>query len=177
LRAAPCINRGQFRRLPTHATLNAGASRPRAPPRSFQQRFQRSLKGLCVEVSVPISLPVAVRFSIPVWLDDDGFGLCVELVLPIPSAVEFVPVGPPPLVLWAKDTVLWPAKRTRATKAAPVLQCIARRCEHPQFEGQRADVGCGSLFDVAFRGRVRPTSAGVEFERRLKRRDWRNEVS
>ena len=161
MRAAPCINRGQFRRLPTHATLNAGASRPRAPPRSFQQRFQRSLKGLCVEVSVPISLPVAVRFSIPVWLDDDGFGLCVELVLPTPSAVEFVPVGPPPPEYsgWLKTPCFGQRREREPLRLLRLLQCIARRCEHPQFEGQRADVGCGSLFDVAFRGRVRPTSA------------------
>ena len=47
--------------------------------------------GLCVEVSVPISLPVAFPFSIPVGPGDDGRGLCVELVLPIPSAVGVYP--------------------------------------------------------------------------------------
>jgi hypothetical protein len=42
--------------------------------------FQRRSGGLCVEVSVPVS--PSFRFS-PVGLDDDGRGLCVELVLPI----------------------------------------------------------------------------------------------
>ena len=51
--------------------------------------------GLCVEVSVLISLPVAFPFSIPVGPGDDGRGLCVELVLPIPSAVG----STPPLLL------------------------------------------------------------------------------
>src|SRR5690242_3981309 len=45
--------------------------------------------GLCVDESVPISVP---RFSIPVWREAGlGLGLCVELVLPMPSAV-----GSPP---------------------------------------------------------------------------------
>jgi hypothetical protein len=49
--------------------------------------LQRFSDGLCVEVSVPVSLPVAFPFSIPVGPGDDGRGLCVELVLPIPSAL------------------------------------------------------------------------------------------
>jgi hypothetical protein len=56
---------------------------------------QRSFDGLWVEESEPISLPVAFRFSIPVGADDCGRGLCVELVLPIPSWVGFVPVRVP----------------------------------------------------------------------------------
>jgi hypothetical protein len=50
---------------------------------------QRFSDGLCIEVSVPISLPVVFPFSIPVGPGDDGRGLCVELVLPIPSALGF----------------------------------------------------------------------------------------
>jgi hypothetical protein len=46
---------------------------------------------IVVEVSVLISLPVAFAFSIPVGPGDDGRGLCVELVLPIPSAVGSTP--------------------------------------------------------------------------------------
>ena len=59
--------------------------------------------GLCVEVLVPISLPVLVQFSMPVLLDDEPLGLWVELVLPIPSALgepasPFCPAeGEPPV--------------------------------------------------------------------------------
>ena len=66
---------------------------------SVPQRFSDGVgvfsDGLCVEVSVLISLPVAFPFSIPVGPGDDGRGLCVELVLPIPSAVG----STPPLLL------------------------------------------------------------------------------
>jgi hypothetical protein len=55
------------------------------PRRGFQRR---SLGGLCVEVTVPIS--PSFRFS-PVGLDDDGPGLCVELVLPIVCPEESCP--------------------------------------------------------------------------------------
>ena len=58
-----------------------GAERRNATVQSFLP------DGLCVEVLVPISLPVAVRFSMPVVLDDEPLGLWVELVLPIPSAL------------------------------------------------------------------------------------------
>jgi len=61
-------------------------------PADLVPKAQRTLQffvpdGLCVEVLVPISLPVAVRFSMPVVLDDEPLGLWVELVLPIPSAL------------------------------------------------------------------------------------------
>ena len=83
------------------------------------QWLQRSFGGLCVEVVVPVSL--WFLFSIPVGLDDDGRGLCVELVLPIHCPAEEFEAPPSPLVSSAKDIVLGPAKRMRATTAARIL--------------------------------------------------------
>jgi hypothetical protein len=62
--------------------------------------------GLCLDVSVPISVPLL--FSIPVALDE-GFGLWVELVLPMPSAVgepatPFSPADNAPPFSAAKQT-------------------------------------------------------------------------
>ena len=54
-----------------------------------------------MEVVVPVSL--WFLFSIPVGLDDDGRGLCVELVLPIPCPAEEFEAPPSPLVS-AADT-------------------------------------------------------------------------
>ena len=99
---------------------------------------RRSLGGLCVEVTVPIS--PSFRFS-PLGLDDDGPGLCVELVLPIVCPEESCPeegLGPTacpeepcpeegldaPPVFSAKDSVVVPAKRAIATAAAAILRCI-----------------------------------------------------
>jgi hypothetical protein len=72
-----------------------------------------------VEVVVPVS--PWFLFSIPVGLDDDGRGLCVELVLPIPCPAEEFEAPPSPLVSSAKDIVFGPAKRMRATTAARIL--------------------------------------------------------
>ena len=72
-----------------------------------------------MEVVVPVSL--WFLFSIPVGLDDDGRGLCVELVLPIPCPAEEFEAPPSPLVSSAKDIVLGPAKRMSATTAAGIL--------------------------------------------------------
>ena len=99
---------------------------------------RRSLGGLCVEVTVPVSS--SFRFS-PVGLDDDGPGLCIELVLPIVCPEESCPeegLGPTacpeepcpeegldaPPVFSAKDSVVVPAKRAIATAAAAILRCI-----------------------------------------------------
>ena len=79
---------------------------------------QRSLGGLCVEVSVPVPW---FRFSIPVGLGDDGCGLCVELVLPTLCPEEELDVPP---AFSAKDIVLVPAKRTIATTVVQILRCI-----------------------------------------------------
>ena len=66
--------------------------------------------GLCVEASLPVSVPL--RFSIPVALVD-GLGLCVELVMPMPSAegepaTPFSPDDGAPPVSAARDTMLEP---------------------------------------------------------------------
>src|SRR6476646_4522919 len=92
--------------------------------------------GLCVEVSVPISLPVAFPLSIPVGPGDDGRGLCVELVLPIRSAVGSTPplywserkrlrqrhtgdFGPPP-----EDDLQWPpVPQASARSFTPISFC------------------------------------------------------
>ena len=103
--------------------------------RGFQRR---SLGGLCVEVTVPVS--PSFRFS-PVGLDNDGLGLCVELVLPIVCPEESCPeAGPGPIAcpevpcpeegldappaFSAKDSVVVPAKRAIATAATAILRCI-----------------------------------------------------
>ena len=91
-----------------------------------------------MEVTVPVS--PSFRFS-PVGLDDDGTGLCVELVLPIVCPEESWPeVGPGPTAcpevpcpeegldappaFSAKDGVVVQAKRAIATAATAILRCI-----------------------------------------------------
>ena len=87
-----------------------------------------------MEVSVPVS--PSFRFS-PVGLDDDGAGLCVELVLPIvcscPEDGLDAPPGPiacpedgldAPPAFSAKETVVVPVKRAIATTAAAILRCM-----------------------------------------------------
>src|SRR5438045_5996837 len=91
-----------------------------------QKRHSFFPVGSCVDVSVPIvsALP---RFSIPVSFEAGlGLGLCVELVLPMPSAV-----GEPPTpcvdgatVSAARDKPLQPIQRTKAAAAIPILRCI-----------------------------------------------------
>jgi hypothetical protein len=92
---------------------------PCRPINRHRFTVQRSLGGLCVEVSVPV--PPWFRFSIPVGLGDDGCGLCVELVLPTLCPEEELDVPP---AFSAKDIVLVPAKRTIATTVVPILRCI-----------------------------------------------------
>jgi hypothetical protein len=106
-----------------HSLTGVGARRRHMliDRRGFQRR---SLGGLCVEVSVPVS--PCFRFSIPVGLGDDGRGLCVELVLPISCPEESFPeegLDAPP-GFSAKDTVVVPVKRAIATTAAAILRCI-----------------------------------------------------
>ena len=99
----------------------------RLPARRILQSFLRV--GLCVDESVPISVP---RFSIPVWREAGlGLGLCVELVLPMPGAV-----GSPPTpfvdgvaVSAARDKPLAPIKSTKATAAVRMLRCITLSSE------------------------------------------------
>lgn len=83
----------------------------------------------CVDVSLPISLPL--RFSIPVGVDGGGLGLCVELVLPIPSpegepATPFSPADGAPPVSAARETMLEPMKMAKAAAAVPMLRRIKR---------------------------------------------------
>src|SRR4029078_1782857 len=80
--------------------------------------------GLCVDESVPTSVPL---LTIPVsFAAGLGLGLCVELVLPIPSSA-----GEPPTpcvdgaaVSAARDKPLAPIKRTKTTAAVRMLRCI-----------------------------------------------------
>jgi hypothetical protein len=115
--AAVPVNRGG-----THPGIHGATIRASANRQSFLP------VGLCVDESVPIvsALP---RFSIPVPFEAGlglGLGLCVELVLPMPSAV-----GSPPTpfvdgaaVSAASDNPLATRKRTKATAAVPMLRCI-----------------------------------------------------
>ena len=86
--------------------MRLAAQRFRASEEKSGQSFLPA--GLCVEVSLPISVPL--RFSIPVALVD-GLGLWVELVLPMPSA-EGEP-APPSLLMMAlrrsppPETLCW----------------------------------------------------------------------
>jgi hypothetical protein len=84
--------------------------------------------GLCVDESVPIvsALP---RFSIPVSFDAGlglGVGLCVELVLPMPSAVGLPPTPcvDGAAVSAARDKPLEPIQRTKAAAAISILRRI-----------------------------------------------------
>jgi len=137
--------------------------RARQTRRGFQRR---SAGGLCVEVSVPVS--PSFRFS-PVGLDDDGPGLCVELVLPIVCPEESCPEegfdAPPgpiacpeeeldaPPAFSAKETVVVPVKRAIATTAAAILRCMLHSfCCCGCFKaGNLADAGAGSTPPVNLR--------------------------
>jgi hypothetical protein len=66
--------------------------------------------------------------SIPV-APEDGFGLCVELVLPIPSAsgepaVPFSTAEGAPPVSAAKETMLEPMRTAKVIAAVAILRCI-----------------------------------------------------
>ena len=73
-------------------------------------------------MDVTVRVSPSFRFS-PVGLDDDGAGLCVELVLPIVCPEESCPeegLDAPP-AFSAKDSVVVPAKRAIATAATAIL--------------------------------------------------------
>jgi hypothetical protein len=99
------------------------------PSFGYPQKLHSFLPvGLCVDESLPISVP---RFSIPVWREAGlGLGLCVELVLPMPGAV-----GSPPtpfvdgVVSAARDKPLAPIKSTKATAAVRMLRSITLSSE------------------------------------------------
>jgi len=130
----PSVNRGPPTlrlRIPRCPVGSAGTSSFPLSPRASEERSGQSFlpAGLCVDVSLPISLPL--RFSIPVAVDGGGLGLCVELVLPIPSpedepATPFSPADGAPPVSAARETMLEPMKMAKAAAAVPILRRIKR---------------------------------------------------